>query len=54
MADDNGVGKGLLLGFLTGSIVGAITALLYAPKPGRELRGDIREKSDVIVKLPLS
>lgn len=46
MADDNGLGKGLIVGFLTGSIVGSVIALLYAPKSGRELRGEIRDKSD--------
>lgn len=46
MADENnGVGKGLLLGFLAGSVVGAIIALLYAPKSGRELRADIKQKT---------
>lgn len=38
--------KGLLLGFLAGGAIGAIVALLYAPKSGRELRSDIRSKSD--------
>lgn len=46
MADDNnGMGKGLLIGFLTGSVVGAIIALLYAPKSGREFRADIKQKT---------
>jgi gas vesicle protein len=46
MAEENGIGKGLIIGFLTGTIVGSIVALLYAPKTGRELRGDIRERTD--------
>lgn len=37
--------RNLLLGFLTGATVGGLMALLYAPKPGKELRGDIRKKS---------
>jgi gas vesicle protein len=41
--------KGLFLGFLAGGIVGAVVALLYAPKPGRELRRDIRDQKDKIV-----
>ena len=45
MSQDNS-SKGLLLGFLAGGVVGAIAALLYAPKAGRELRNDIRSKSD--------
>ncbi|TRZ64806.1 gas vesicle protein [bacterium] len=44
--DDNKIGKGLFLGFLAGSIVGGIFALLYAPKSGKELRRDIRLKKD--------
>jgi gas vesicle protein len=37
--------KHLLAGFLGGAVIGGILALLYAPKPGKELRGDIRRKS---------
>lgn len=40
------LGKGLFLGFLAGGAIGAIIALLYAPKPGKELRADIKEKTD--------
>ncbi|MFH1196501.1 MAG: YtxH domain-containing protein [bacterium] len=46
MSDDSKLGKGLLIGFLTGGIVGAVVALLYAPKSGKEFRQDIRVKSD--------
>jgi gas vesicle protein len=46
MSKENGFGKGLLMGFLAGGAVGAIIALLYAPKSGRELRNDIRTKTD--------
>jgi Gas vesicle protein len=35
--------KGFLLGALTGAVVGSITALLFAPKAGKELRHDIAE-----------
>lgn len=38
--------KGLLVGILTGGAVGAALALLYAPKSGRELRGEIAEKAN--------
>jgi len=44
-SEDNGMGKGLLVGFLTGAAVGSIIALLFAPKSGRELRQDIKTKS---------
>lgn len=46
---DNGVSKGLLVGFLTGGIVGAAVALLYAPKSGKELRSDIRNTADEVM-----
>ncbi len=46
--DDNGMGKGLFLGLLAGSVIGAVVALLYAPKPGRELRADIKNKAGEI------
>jgi gas vesicle protein len=36
--------RNLLLGFLSGAVVGGIVALLYAPKPGKELRSDLRAK----------
>jgi gas vesicle protein len=40
--------KGLILGSIIGGAVGAIIALLYAPKPGVELRKDIADKSTEI------
>lgn len=33
--------KGFLFGALAGGVLGSITALLLAPKPGKELRQDI-------------
>ncbi|GKS09136.1 YtxH domain-containing protein [Paenibacillus chitinolyticus] len=33
--------KDLVFGALFGSVVGAVTALLFAPKSGKELRSDI-------------
>ncbi len=47
--DDNKTAKGLLLGFVTGGIVGAAIALLYAPKSGKELRNDIKMKKDELL-----
>lgn len=41
--------KGLVLGFLTGGIVGTLVTLLYAPKAGKELRADITKKKDEII-----
>lgn len=44
--EDNGLNtKSFLLGILIGSVVGAATALLLAPKSGRELRRDIVDNS---------
>jgi gas vesicle protein len=37
--------KGFLLGALLGGLVGAAAALLYAPKSGKEFRGDINHQS---------
>lgn len=46
MSDENGMSKGLILGLLTGTIIGSVLGLLFAPKSGRELRGDLKEKSE--------
>jgi len=43
MAEDNGPNK--LAYFLVGAGLGAIVALLFAPKSGRELREDIAEST---------
>lgn len=50
MDQKNGVVKGLLIGFLAGSAIGAVLALLYAPKSGKELRADIRQKTDDLLE----
>jgi len=46
MSHENNLSKGLLIGFLAGGTIGAITALLLAPKSGKELRADIKQKSE--------
>ena len=46
MAQENHLGKGVLIGFITGGALGAALALLYAPKTGKELRAEIKTKSD--------
>jgi gas vesicle protein len=46
MASENNQGKGLLIGLLIGGAIGALAGLLFAPKSGRELRQDIKSKSD--------
>jgi gas vesicle protein len=46
MADEkSGLAKGLLIGLIAGGVVGALIGLLYAPKPGKELRSDIKRKA---------
>ena len=44
--EENKMAKGIILGFLAGSVVGGIIALLYAPKSGKEFRHDIKIKKD--------
>lgn len=46
MSRESSTTKGLLIGFLAGGVVGAVLALLYAPKSGKELRSDIKAKTD--------
>jgi len=46
MSQDNNFGSGVLLGLLAGGAIGAALALLYAPKTGKELRQDIKLKTD--------
>lgn len=46
MSKEKNLGTGLIVGFLAGGIAGAVVALLYAPKAGKELRGDIKNKAE--------
>lgn len=48
MSNESNYWKGLLTGTIVGGIAGAITALLLAPKSGKELRKDLAEKSQEI------
>jgi len=43
MADDNG---STFLWFLAGLGVGAVLGVLYAPKPGRETRDELRQRAE--------
>jgi gas vesicle protein len=45
MAEKNESKGSFLIGLLAGSVIGAVIALLYAPKPGKELRADIKTKT---------
>lgn len=39
-------GSGMGMAFLMGAAIGAISGLLFAPKSGREMRDDLRHKTD--------
>jgi len=47
MAEKKAV-KSFLWGALTGAVTGAAAALLFAPKSGRELRGDIADTAQKV------
>ena len=47
---DERTAKGLIIGFLSGAIVGGVIALLYAPKSGKELRQDLKRKGEEIAE----
>jgi len=49
MAQNNGMVKGLVIGLLAGGAIGAVLALLYAPKSGKELRAEIKERTNDFV-----
>ncbi|MDR0926545.1 MAG: YtxH domain-containing protein [Ignavibacteria bacterium] len=48
MRDNYSPAKTFLLGAIIGGAVGAVTALLFAPKSGRELRRDIADTTNEI------
>ncbi len=48
MANEESTAKGFMIGLLTGGLLGAAIALLYAPKSGKELRADIKTKAGEI------
>ncbi len=47
MSDENNFSSGMLMGLFVGGALGATLALLFAPKSGKELRQDIKSKTDV-------
>ena len=47
MNKDNAIGFGI--GLLVGAAVGGVVALLYAPKPGKETRQLIKDKTTEVV-----
>lgn len=49
-ASGGGLAKGLMIGLLAGGVLGAGIALLYAPKPGRKLRAELKDKADSLLE----
>jgi gas vesicle protein len=43
---DNNNAKSFIVGFLAGGAIGALVALLFAPKSGKELRADLKLKGE--------
>ena len=39
-----------LKGFVIGGFLGALAGILFAPKPGKELRADIKAKGDEVLQ----
>ena len=39
-----------LKGFVIGGVLGALAGILFAPKSGKELRSDIKEKGSEVLK----
>lgn len=50
MSDQSAGGKKFLLGAVVGGTLGAVAGLLFAPKPGRELRNDIAAQVHTVSK----
>jgi gas vesicle protein len=42
--------RGPIWGLLIGGAIGSVIALLYAPKPGKDLRSDISKKTNELVQ----
>ena len=42
--------KGFGTGVLVGLVIGGVIGLLYAPKAGKELRSDIKDKAKTVTK----
>jgi len=38
------------MGFLIGGVLGALAGILFAPKSGKELRSDLKEKGSEVLK----
>lgn len=49
MEQNSGTVKGFIVGLLAGGAIGAVLALLYAPKSGKELRRDLKEGAEELL-----
>ena len=49
MAENGNDGGGFLRGFLIGGVLGAIAGLLFAPKSGKELRSELKQKGSEVL-----
>jgi len=38
------------MGFLIGGVLGALAGISFAPKPGKDLRSDLKEKGSEVLK----
>jgi gas vesicle protein len=43
--DDNGMAKGLIIGFLAGAVIGGAVGILYAPNSGAETREMVKDRA---------
>jgi hypothetical protein len=50
MAEHENLRGHIFMGFLLGSILGGLAGIFFAPKSGKALRSDIKEKSNTILK----
>lgn len=50
MAENEKHGGNFLKGLLIGSFLGVLAGVLFAPKSGKELRADIKEKGSEVLK----
>ena len=46
----NGSGSGFCNGLLVGAIAGVIVGLLFAPKPGKEMRELVRQRASEVAE----
>ena len=50
MAENEREGSPFLTGLMVGSLLGVLAGILFAPKPGKELRAEIKAKGDQVLQ----